>query len=159
MHGSPAWNQLKSLRIEGFCFSECLINRILLGTPQLEVFELRLLESNENLNIRSASLKELKINKYLYFWDEKPSLDTVLRICCPNLEILEISGVFYSKCLFTNVSSLTDATLGFEYTRYYNASGIKLLGETMGNILSTFQHAERLALSSCSFEVWLLFNT
>ncbi|KAL8532179.1 hypothetical protein ACS0TY_008688 [Phlomoides rotata] len=109
--GYPAWNQLKSLKIDGFCFSERLINRILLGTPQLEVFELRLAESNKNLNIRSTSLKKLKIDKYIYLTEEQPSPDTELRICCPNLETLEISGVLFSKYLFMNVSSLTDASI------------------------------------------------
>ncbi|KAL8549980.1 hypothetical protein ACS0TY_008706 [Phlomoides rotata] len=123
---SPTWNQLKSLQINGFSFSERLINRILLGTPRLEVFELSLVESNKNLNIRSTSLKKLKINKYLYFVDEQPSLDSILRICCPNLETLEISGVYY---------------------------GIELLGETMRYMFSTFQHVERVALSSSSFQM------
>ncbi|KAL8549979.1 hypothetical protein ACS0TY_008706 [Phlomoides rotata] len=158
---SPTWNQLKSLQINGFSFSERLINRILLGTPRLEVFELSLVESNKNLNIRSTSLKKLKINKYLYFVDEQPSLDSILRICCPNLETLEISGVYYGKCLFTNVSSLTDATLDFYDSvyhkdcgsNYYDARGIELLGETMRYMFSTFQHVERVALSSSSFQM------
>ncbi|KAL8532170.1 hypothetical protein ACS0TY_008682 [Phlomoides rotata] len=158
---SPAWNQLKSLQIDCFSISERLINRILLGTPRLEVFELRVIESNENWNIRSTSLKKLKINKYFYFGNMQPSLDSILRICCPNLETLEISGVYYGKCLFTNVSSLTDATLDFydsEYhkyygSNYYDARGIELLGETMRYMFSTFQHVERVALSSSSFQM------
>ncbi|KAL8549987.1 hypothetical protein ACS0TY_008709 [Phlomoides rotata] len=158
---SPAWNQLKSLQMDNFSFSERLINRILMGTPRLEVFELRVVESNMNLNIRSTSLKKLKINKYLGFMDDQPSLDSILRICCPNLETLEISGVYYGKCLFTNVSSLTDATLDFynsEYhedvgSNYYDARGTELLGETMRYMFSTFQHVERVALSSSSFQM------
>lgn len=158
IHGSPDWYQLKSLRIHGFYLSEHLINQILSGTPQLEVFDLCLVEGNENLIICSTSLKMLKIEKYVYFTDVQPSLDTVLRINCPNLGILEISGGFYSKCLFTNVSSLTDATLDFNDIRYYDDGGIKLLGEAMWHIFPTFQHVERVTLSYCSFQVCFLFN-
>ncbi|KAL8549975.1 hypothetical protein ACS0TY_008702 [Phlomoides rotata] len=161
VHGSVSWNQLKNLSMEGFCFSEGMINRILSGTPQLEVFRLCLVESNANLNIRSKCLKKLKIIKHLFYRGEQPSLDSVLRICCPNLETLKISGVFYGKCLFTNVSSLTDATLDlydltyheFNDSMYYDAPGIKVLGETMRHVFSTFQHVERVTLSSGFFQV------
>ncbi|KAL8532172.1 hypothetical protein ACS0TY_008684 [Phlomoides rotata] len=141
IHRPPAWDQLKSLRIHGFYLSEHLIKQILLGTPQLEVFDLRLVESNKNLNIFSASLKMLKIEKYVYFWGARPPVNAVLMINCPNLETLEISGGFYNKCLFTDVSSLTNVTLDFnDDNRYYHACGIKLLGEAMRHVFSTFQH-------------------
>ncbi|KAL8532177.1 hypothetical protein ACS0TY_008687 [Phlomoides rotata] len=154
IRGSPVWNQLMSLKLDGtICFDEGLINQILLGSPQLEVLELGIIETNNNLNIWSTSLKKLKIDKYIYFVYDELSLDTMLRICCPNLETLEFLGESYGKCLFTNVSSLTDATLGFRASGYYGAGVIELLGETMRHMFSTFQHVERVTLSSSSFQV------
>ncbi|KAL8532165.1 hypothetical protein ACS0TY_008681 [Phlomoides rotata] len=161
VHGSVSWNQLKNLSMEGLYFSEGTINQILSGTPQLEVFELSLVESNANLNIRSKCLKKLKVSRYFLFIGDQPSLDSVLRICCPKLETLEISGLLYGKCLFTNVSSLTDATLDFYdsgyhdtcLSKYADPPEFKVLGETMRHVLSTFQHVERVTLSSDSFQM------
>lgn len=151
--GPPAWNQLSSLRING-CFSERTIDRILLGSPCLEVFELCLLERYENLNIRSGSLKKLMIEKKLHFLDDSPSLDAVLRIHCPNLETLEISGVIYPKYIFTNVSSLTDVTLlGYEEPFYLKSPEIELLGESLRNILPAIQHVEKVTLSAWCVQV------
>ncbi|KAL8549984.1 hypothetical protein ACS0TY_008707 [Phlomoides rotata] len=150
IHGSLAWKMLKSLKIDGFYLPELLINQILLGTPQLEVFEFRVIDSRMNLNITSTSLKKLKIETYLFF--DEPSLNTVLRICCPNLETLEISGVFFGEYLFTNVSSLTDVTLLCD-SNLYMALWNKLLGERMRRIFSTFQHVQKVTLSLDSFEM------
>lgn len=63
--GNVNWNQLKSLRIEGVCLSEDVMNQVLSGTPQLEVLMSRLMDSDDNLNIQSSSLKKLTIEKYL----------------------------------------------------------------------------------------------
>ncbi|KAL8510289.1 hypothetical protein ACS0TY_017192 [Phlomoides rotata] len=151
-HGSPSWNMLKSLRMRSYFEydSEGLINRILLGSPELEVFELQLMDTYENLNIGSRSLKKLKIENYVYFDEDEPSLYT-LRICCPNLETLEISGLF-GKCLFTDVSSLIDATLHLD--TIYKCNDVRksaclkeLLGETLEQVFSTIQHVEKVALS------------
>lgn len=170
IHDSPAWNQLKSLEIEDSCFgdswiSEEMINQILLGTPQLDDFDLGLRESNENLNIMSTSLKRLKINKYLFDDDDhnneyEPSLNTVLKICCPNLESLGISGSLYGKCLLSNVSSLTDATFRFHLESYDTPgeAGNELLGETLRQIFPSIQHIEKITLSVWCVEVCFLFN-
>lgn len=151
-----SWNQLKSLRIDGFCYSERVINRIMLGSPRLEVFELRLMEDYENLNIRSASLKRLKVKKYFYYdYVEDASGDDVLSICCPNLEVLEFSGLLYPKYVFTNVSSsLTDVTLGFED----NSSSSYENYESLGQIFSIIQHVDKVALSPWCVQVWFLPN-
>ncbi|KAL8509595.1 hypothetical protein ACS0TY_016717 [Phlomoides rotata] len=151
IHGSPAWNQLTSLQIHDSCFSDCLVNQIMLGAPQLEVFDLRFEENYENLNILSGSLKKLKIEKCCD--DVDPTLHTMLRICCPNLETLEVSGVSYSKCLLTNVSSLTDATFGFDDELYNYKPGIDLLREFFRQFLPTIQHVEMVTLSRWCVEV------
>ncbi|KAL8505256.1 hypothetical protein ACS0TY_016475 [Phlomoides rotata] len=153
-YGSPSWNQLKSLIIYGFCFGESSINLIMSGSPRLEVFELWLMDSNEDLNIVSTSLKKLTIEKYLHTDSDKdgPSSSTVLRICCPNLETLEILGSLYSKCLFADVSSLTDVTIGFDDSHFLvswlgEGQEDRLLEDVLRQILSTIQHVEKVTLS------------
>ncbi|KAL8526359.1 hypothetical protein ACS0TY_015540 [Phlomoides rotata] len=153
--GSPSWNQLKSLRIDMFYggrLSGDLINRILLGSPELEVFELQLTDNYENLNIRSRSLKRLMItNIYLDSIGDNPSLDT-LRICCPNLETLEILGLF-GEYLFTDFPFLIDATLHFHSMGRVSACLIEFLGETLKQALSTIQHVEKVAVSELFIQV------
>ncbi|KAL8526361.1 hypothetical protein ACS0TY_015542 [Phlomoides rotata] len=153
--GSPSWNQLKSLRIDminGGCLSGDLINRILLGSPELEVFELKLRDNCENLNIRSRSLKRLRIkNIYLDSIEDNPPLDT-LRICCPNLETLEIVGLF-GEYLFTDFPFLIDATLHFHIVGHVSACLIEFLGETLKQVLSTIPHVEKVAVSELFVQV------
>ncbi|KAL8466527.1 hypothetical protein ACS0TY_035558 [Phlomoides rotata] len=153
INGSPTWNQLKSLIVDGFGFGGGLTNQILSGSPRLEVFELSFVENFADLDIQSTNLKKLKINKYCNEFGYNSSRP-LLRICCPNLEILEISGLLYDKYFLTNVvSSLTDAILGFYEPLYDNdddddGGGIVLLGEKIWQILPTIQHVDHLALSS-----------
>ncbi|KAL8509599.1 hypothetical protein ACS0TY_016721 [Phlomoides rotata] len=166
MDESPCWNQLKCLRIHpsyraSGCFSEELINQILLGSPELEVFELQIGSNCSNWNISSTSLKRLIIKNCLYFNEPDPYLVT-LRISCPNLEKLEISGLF--DCLFTDVSSLIDATLhlynGNDKDDDYNYYGsplvhlYELLGGTLEQVFSTVQHVEKIALSDFCVQVF-----
>ncbi|KAL8466528.1 hypothetical protein ACS0TY_035559 [Phlomoides rotata] len=151
IHGSPAWNQLKSLIFDGFGISGSLTNQILLGSPRLEVFELSFVETFEDLNIQSTSLKKLKIYKDFNMRYSDDDSHGLLRICCPNVEILEISGLLYDKYFLTNVvSSLTDAILGFHTVPWYeidSTSGTELIAKTLRQILPTIQHVENLALS------------
>lgn len=93
------WNQLKHLSIHGYEVSEDSVEQILCGSPRLEVLVLTLMENHDNLTIRSSSLKHLIVEKYLYYVGDDPSLNTELRICTPNLRVLEIAGLPYSKCL------------------------------------------------------------
>lgn len=162
MDVSPLWYNLESLILHGFCFSECLINRIVSCSPRLEFFDLSLLESFEDLSIRSLSLKRLKIGKFLYGGFDDASLDNVLSICCPNLETLELTRIPYWKCLFTDVSSVTNCALGFHNLNYdlihLDITEKELLGETIMQILPAILRVEKLVLSISSVEVWFLFQ-
>ncbi|XP_057771489.1 F-box/LRR-repeat protein At5g02910-like [Salvia miltiorrhiza] len=173
IRGNVQWNQLKSLTIvNGFGVTEDVMNQVLFGSPQLEVLVLSFVESGESLCIRSSSLKELSINKYLCnadtyterelkIWTSKIKS---LEIWTPNLKTLEIKGIPYSKCLLMNVSSLNRATLGcyglHHYGEYhwYLIHGIdgftsRFLGDLFGQILPSIQHTENITLLSCCQKV------
>ncbi|KAH6769723.1 hypothetical protein C2S52_014526 [Perilla frutescens var. hirtella] len=153
IRGDVRWDQLKSLTIQCSSAGEYVINRLVSGAPQLEIFELTISNAEsceyENLIIPSCSLKKLSIhNKYPYSKTEyDPSMYAVLIICAPNLETLIISGCPYNECLLMDVSSLTDVTLDFE-----DGQDV-VLGETLRQILPTFQHVEKLSLSSWCLKV------
>ncbi|KAL8466525.1 hypothetical protein ACS0TY_035557 [Phlomoides rotata] len=153
--GSPTWYQLTSFKFDGFWFSESSTNQILSVSPRLEVFDLTFMECFENLNIRSTSLKKLKIKKYIYSLKEYPAdiSNTLLSICCPSLETLEMSGVIYGKYYLPNFSSLTDTILGYYYSRIYDDT-CGLLGEKLCQILPAIQHVENLAFSASCVQVW-----
>lgn len=81
----------------------------------------------------------------------------MLKICCSNLETLEISGSLFGKCFLTNISSLTSASLEFHVDSYDNTpgeAGNELLGETLRQIFPSIQHIE----SYWCIEVCFLFN-
>ncbi|XP_057773292.1 uncharacterized protein LOC130992604 isoform X2 [Salvia miltiorrhiza] len=165
--GDVQWNQLNSLRIEGFKVTARVINQILNGTPRLRVFILRFADAGESLSIQSSSLKELSIDKYFLTHHDLWTFSE-LRIWTPNLETLEIKGIPYSKCMLINVSSLTRATIGltglehcdqdddplrgikFEHGLF---SGDDFQGNTLIQIITTIQHVENVKLLKCCIKV------
>ncbi|KAL1543099.1 hypothetical protein AAHA92_20113 [Salvia divinorum] len=93
---SVRWNRLNSLTIEdAVSLSEDTMNKIFSGAPVLEALNLHVRESGEDLNIRSASLKMLKIVMSGLGSESKAAL----RVLALNLETLEISGISYTRCL------------------------------------------------------------
>ncbi|KAL8523369.1 hypothetical protein ACS0TY_013360 [Phlomoides rotata] len=149
-HGTPSWNRLKSLTIRqlfGSRISGDMMNRILLGSPELEEFEVRLFDSYEILSIRSRSLKKLKMENLLRSNDK----GSPLRICCPNLETLEISGMI-CECMFSDVSSLIEASFSI-YLNQFTENVDELLGETLKQVFSTIQHVEKVSLSDVCVQV------
>ncbi|KAH6808720.1 hypothetical protein C2S51_026503 [Perilla frutescens var. frutescens] len=134
IHGDMHWDQLKNLTIECFSVTEDVINRVVSGAPQLEIFKLSILSvSNENLSIQSSSLKKLWIYKELATKYD-PSMSAMLTIWTPNLETLIISGAMSN---------------GFDFEVEWDV----VLGEILRQILPTFQYVEKLTLSSWCFEV------
>ncbi|XP_057771462.1 putative F-box protein At1g49610 isoform X1 [Salvia miltiorrhiza] len=170
VYGNVQWNQLKSLTITyGFGVTEHLINQILCGSPRLEVLIMSFVDVGEHLCIRSTSLKVLSIHKFFcsredLWWDSE------LRICTPNLETLEIGGVPYRKSMLVNISSLTNATLGFSGLHGYEFDGNEsvfpwmdtklglftkddFLGDVFCQFLSTMQHVVNVKLMFCCIKV------
>lgn len=116
-----SWNRLKYLRIDGGVLRQVLINKVLRGSPKLEVLVLSShMERRESLTMQSSSLKHLFVEKYLYYDEnDDASADTELRISAPNLEFLDMRGVSYSKCLMdaTTVLNLEQVVLSDSYIK------------------------------------------
>lgn len=170
IYGNVHWNQLKSLTVtKGFGLTEHVVNQILSGSPKLEVLRLSVVDEGHNLNIRSDSLKELWICKYLLH-RECASLVTELIITTPNLETLTIKGIPYGNCRLVDVKSSAHVTLGFYGPDYnenhdcefkFDPEGSILsqdyIADKFGQVLQTIKHFERVTLFYCCLKVWFLF--
>lgn len=103
------WDRLTSLTIEAaHSLPQHAVDMIICGAPLLEELNLRVRESAEDLSIRSASLKMLKI---VMCGLGSGNDAAALRVLAPNLQSLEISGISYTKCLF-EVPCLSIAVVG-----------------------------------------------
>lgn len=170
------WNQLKGLTITGgIDVDEDAVNKILCGSPKLEVFNLSFVDGrSQKLNIRSNSLKELSICKYIRGRDDLSFVK--LRIWAPKLESLKIEGIPWGKLLLENVSSLTRAALGFSGLLVVEekeddgccSRGITLengflsvqdfLGDNLIQLIQLFKQVDSVALCYCCPKVRFLFN-
>ncbi|KAA8519879.1 hypothetical protein F0562_014211 [Nyssa sinensis] len=104
------WKSIKSLSLGYMQLTDALIRDILLGTPVLEVLELRECSGLNRLDINSERLNRLGIYGYGDFCKS----DSDLVISAPKLRSLGIYGLFRRKCRLVNVKSLDDATLKFK---------------------------------------------
>ncbi|XP_057772039.1 putative F-box protein At1g49610 [Salvia miltiorrhiza] len=138
--GNVRWDKLEFLKIEGVRLSDGLVGRVVSGSPRLEVLILRVVESHDDLNIQSESLRRLTVEKY-YRGD--PAKHTMLTIWAPNLESLEILGVVYRMVVLVNVASLIDVDLGF--CGWDECHG--LLGEMMVYVFECICRARNVTLS------------
>lgn len=158
-NGEVRWSRLESLEIDDGCYIEKdVVNRILLGSPLLELLVLFVGENYGSFSICSSSLKELRIQKDAFdYFDPKSEL----RIWTPNLKKLRMWGIPYDRNLLQNVSSLTLATLEFDspiFPNEYDSPTWILLGEILRDILSAIQHVETVELSDWCIQVWFLYN-
>ena len=98
-----SWPSLKTLSIEDHYESiDSVMESIVSGSPVLESLELRDCSGIIRLNIKSASLKKLAINRC-----------RVRQIFAPKVESLIISG-FALWSMLVNLPSLLHASLNFE---------------------------------------------
>ncbi|KAH6816617.1 hypothetical protein C2S51_021437 [Perilla frutescens var. frutescens] len=146
IRGNVHWDQLKILTIHAFSVSEDVIEKVVSGAPQLEIFELRLMKLHQTFSIRSTSLKRLSIQKYGGSMEYDRVNYTVPVIWAPNLEAFVISGP-PQNCLVIDALSLTDVTLDF------HDMWDEVLAEALRQILPTIQHVEVATLSSCCFKM------
>lgn len=154
---SLRWDQLESLTYEGTCsWIEESIDDILSGAPVLQVLNLLIEEALENFKIESESLKAFKIDYFVV--DPFHGLDVVLRIDAPNLESLEMSRVWNTRCLF-KVPSLKNAILGYDNRNdvLTDNKPHELVEEKFRLALESISHVENLTLNEWSFKVG--FNT
>ncbi|XP_057772063.1 putative FBD-associated F-box protein At3g50710 [Salvia miltiorrhiza] len=144
------WNQLKSLEITyPDWLSGDAMNQILLGAPLLEELVLKSFKigEKENFNIRSTSLKMLKIQTGYILHGT-----TVLRIWAPNLLNFALEARFHGTCLL-DVPSLTHAILSLVHNGDV-AAQFKLLNHVFGSI----RHVEKVTLSYWCFEMLVKFK-
>lgn len=149
------WSRLQRLRIDGYDIGEGLMRRVMSGCPNLEVLILCLMENHQNLTIESRSLKNLFIDKYLYSSDDDVSVETELVIEAPNLEVLNLVGIPYSRCSM-KVPSLVQGNILFDAQRNYSHtlfSGNDFVGETLKQILPAIQHVEHVEFSDWCIKV------
>ncbi|KAG5516736.1 hypothetical protein RHGRI_037464 [Rhododendron griersonianum] len=164
------WNSLKKLSIGYVGLSDEVIQKILVGSPVLEILELYYFHGVSRLHFGNASLKKLILREY---WDNKCDYfdgnnnnldDSQLEISAPNLQSLEMLGCLGRKdCRLVDVSSLVDATLDFDlrheeedvledYERDQNM--LRRLVERLAHVKSTIKlgtvnnGSERFALST-----------
>ncbi|XP_057772045.1 F-box/LRR-repeat protein At3g26922-like isoform X2 [Salvia miltiorrhiza] len=141
------WHQLKTLEIRyPDWLSGDAMNQILLGAPLLEELVLKSFKigENENFNIRSTSLKILKIQTG-YIWHET----TVLRIWAPNLLNFVLEARFHGTCLL-DAPSLTHAILSLVHDGDV-AARFKLLN----HVFRSIRNVEKVTLSHCCIEMLL----
>ncbi|GMP58958.1 hypothetical protein CsSME_00022433 [Camellia sinensis var. sinensis] len=123
------WKLLKKLSIGYVELSDDVIQKILEGTPVLEIFDLYYFYGFTCLHVNQPSLKKLILRRFWYsrFWDsiedEEGGIDNehdfTIEISASHLQSLEISGSFWIMCcLLADVSSLADATLNCNFECY-----------------------------------------
>ncbi|GFZ03127.1 hypothetical protein Acr_15g0017350 [Actinidia rufa] len=114
--GVVAWNSLKKLSIGYVKLSDDVIQKILEGSPVLEILEFYFFYGIKCLRVGNANLKKLVLRDiWEDIWedtlsDEEQIDNSDLEISGPNLQSLEILGHLKS-CRVGDVSSLVDATL------------------------------------------------
>ncbi|XP_022849225.1 putative F-box protein At1g49610 isoform X1 [Olea europaea var. sylvestris] len=138
--GKIHWDQLKSLTINTVRWGQDEIDKVLSGSPQLEIL---IMYTSEKMSIHSGSLKKLFIHFDLHnhFGEE---IDSALEIWTPNLQVLEISGRLYCKFfLQVNVPSLVEATLHFSTPGYDDLEMVMVR-----DFFQSIHHVEKLSLGS-----------
>ncbi|KAH7838768.1 hypothetical protein Vadar_030920 [Vaccinium darrowii] len=160
--GVVSWNSLKKLSIGNAVLSEDLIQKILAGSPVLEILELYCLFGFNRLHVSNASMKKLILRdiceegivpeEYQIFNFADYS---VLEISAPHLHSLEISGAFENKiCQLGDVSSLVDAKLNFHVTGYEDYCDIIEVFENMlKGLLQSLVHGKKITLGNWAIKL------
>ncbi|KAL7240389.1 hypothetical protein ACSBR2_006106 [Camellia fascicularis] len=119
----------KKLSIGYVELSDDVIQKILQGSPVLEILELYYFYGFIRLHVNQPKLKKLILRRFWHsrLWDpiedEEGGIgnedDFMIQISAPHLQSLEIAGSFWIMyCLLANVSSLVDATLNCNFECY-----------------------------------------
>lgn len=109
------WSSLKLLSITRTKLDEGLISWILAHCLVLETLELRDCGGFDQLKIRSASLRVLRIVGEQPQLVTQPQDENLLEISGPNLVSLEVSGPLYrTKVRLSDLGSLVSTTMDFE---------------------------------------------
>ncbi|XP_058195926.1 F-box protein At5g03100-like isoform X2 [Rhododendron vialii] len=153
--GVVCWHSLKKLSIGRAKLSEDVIQKILAGSPVLEILELCYCYGFNRVHVSDASLKKLILRDGDYDDDGDGGHHPVLEISAPHLHSLEITGDLGRKiCRLGDVSSLVDANISFRiWYRYYCSDDYKVHTDMFAGLLQSLVHVKKITLGSWAIQV------
>ncbi|XP_058195921.1 F-box protein At5g03100-like [Rhododendron vialii] len=155
--GVVCWNSLKKLSIGYAELSEDVIEKILAGSPVLEILELYAFYGFDRLHVSNASVKKLILRDVWEHEEEYPTdgYHSVLEVSAPHLHSLEISGDLCDKiCRLGDISSLVDANLNFDMTLYRDRANEHIRFEnTLRGLLQSLVHVKKITLGTFAIQV------
>ncbi|KAG5516751.1 hypothetical protein RHGRI_037478 [Rhododendron griersonianum] len=157
--GVVCWNSLKKLSIGYAGLSEDVIQKILAGSPVLEILELYYFYGFNRLHISNASVKKLILRD---FWEHNEEVEeeyqidrylSMLEVSAPHLHSLEILGHLRDKiCRLGDVSSLVDANLNFYMEIYHSYDNVSYVNMLRG-LLQSLVHVKKITLGTLAIQV------
>ncbi|KAF7121369.1 hypothetical protein RHSIM_Rhsim13G0171700 [Rhododendron simsii] len=154
--GVVCWNSLKKLSIGYAELSEDVIEKILAGSPVLEILELYAFYGFDRLHVSNASVKKLILRDVWEHEEEYPTdgYHSVLEVSAPHLHSLEISGGLCDKiCRLRDISSLVDANLNFDMTLYRDRANEHIMYENMlRGLLQSLVHVKKITLGTFAIQ-------
>ncbi|KAG5516754.1 hypothetical protein RHGRI_037481 [Rhododendron griersonianum] len=153
--GVVCWHSLKKLSIGRAELSEDVIQKILAGSPVLEILELNYCYGFNRVHVSDASLKKLILRDGDYDHDDDDGgHHPVLEISAPHLHSLEITGDLGRKiCRLGDVSSLVDANISFRrWHRYYCSDDYKVHTNMFARLLQSLVHVKKITLGSWAIQ-------
>ncbi|GMP58973.1 hypothetical protein CsSME_00022441 [Camellia sinensis var. sinensis] len=154
------WKLLKKLSIGYVKLNDAVIQKILAGSPVLEILELYSFYGITRLHVTKPSLKKLILRKvWEYKEQEEVGIDnehnSQLEISAPNLQSLKISGSLgRTNYRLADISSLVDATLDCYCTSYVDHHrDYEWYQNSLTGLLESLVHVKNLTLGSWALEV------
>ncbi|KAG5516749.1 hypothetical protein RHGRI_037476 [Rhododendron griersonianum] len=155
--GVVCWNSLKKLSIGYAELSEDVIEKILVGSPVLEILELYAFYGFDRLHVSNAGVKKLILRGVWEHEEEYPTngYHSVLEVSAPHLHSLEISGDLCDKiCRLGDISSLVDANLNFDMTLYRDRANEHIRYENvLRGLLQSLVHVKKITLGTFAIQI------
>lgn len=158
--GNVAWGSLKKLDNGYVLLTNDAIERILAGSPVLEILKLVQCPGFSRLAVANSCVKKVILD-FPYPW-ASDGVDYMLEISAPYLLSVEITGFLIGNfsgriargCRFMNASSLVDAV--FNSARIPDeawANDYERIQNIVGGILASLRHVKNLTLGTWVLEV------
>ncbi|KAI8021650.1 putative F-box/LRR-repeat protein [Camellia lanceoleosa] len=163
------WKLLKKLSIGYVKLYDGVIQKILAGSPVLEILELYSFYGITHLHVTKPSLKKLILGEVWEYNEEEEEEEEEevgidnehnywLEISAPNLQSLEISGSLgRTNCHLADVSSLVNATLNCNFTSFVDDDDshhdYEWYQNSLTGLLESLVHVKNLTLGSWALEV------
>ncbi|CAL5399763.1 unnamed protein product [Camellia sinensis] len=154
------WKLLKKLSIGYVKLNDAVIQKILAGSPVLEILELYSFYGITRLHVTKPSLKKLILRKVWEYKEQEEvgihnEHNSQLEISAPNLQSLKISGSLgRTNYRLADISSLVDATLDCYCTSYVDHHrDYEWYQNSLTGLLESLVHVKNLTLGSWALEV------